>query len=194
MLKPVPPAAIVETSTSELPVLLMTKVLDTELPAATVPKLRLVELKESAFVAAAPVPLSDKVAGEFGALLRMDTLPAADPAAAGRNCTLKVLDVPGLKDNGRLSPFVLKPLPDTLIWLSVSPAVPELLILTVCELVDPTGTLPKLTVVGVKLNPAWTPVPLTATTELAPCELVTVKFPVTFSAAFGLKVIFIAFA
>jgi hypothetical protein len=38
---------------------------------------------------------------------------------------------------------------------------------------------------------AWSPVPLTATTVLAPCELATVIFPETVSAAVGLNATFI---
>ena len=104
---PAPPTVMVEISTSEFPVLVMTTLCVTELPVATFPKLRLDELKESVFVAAAPVPLSGKLAGEFGALLTMETLPDADPAVAGKNWTLNVLDAPGFNDNGRLNPLVL---------------------------------------------------------------------------------------
>jgi hypothetical protein len=48
--------------------------------------------------------------------------------------------------------------------------------------------LPKLKLVGVTLIAGWTPLPETAITALAPCELDTVIFPVTFSALVGLKV------
>jgi hypothetical protein len=60
--------------------------------------------------------------------------------------------------------------------------------------VEPTGTFPKLTLAGVRVSAAWTPVPLTPITALDPCKLVTVTLPVTDSAVVGLKVTFIAFA
>jgi hypothetical protein len=48
-------------------------------------------------------------------------------------------------------------------------------------------TLPKSVLEGVKLIPACTPVPLTATTVLVPCEFVTVILPETVSWAVGLN-------
>jgi len=123
-------------------------------PVLTFPKLRLVALKESVCVVAMPVPLKARTAGEFGALLRIDTLPDTVPAEAGWYCTLNVVEVPGFSDSGKLSPLVLKPLPATLTWLIVRTAVPVLLTCTVCELVEPTGTFPKLIVAGVNPSPA----------------------------------------
>ena len=58
----------------------------------------------------------------------------------------------------------------------------------VCELATPTVTFPKFAVDGVMLNAACTPVPLTETTVLPPCEFVTVTFPETVSADLGLNV------
>lgn len=55
------------------------------------------------------------------------------------------------------------------------------------------GTIPKFTVAGVNPSPACTPLPLTAITELDPCEFVIVTLPLTFSAVVGLKATFIAF-
>jgi hypothetical protein len=60
----------------------------------------------------------------------------------------------------------------------------------VCEVVEPTATLPKAALAGVRLIPACKPVPLTEITALPPCELVTVIFPLTVSSAAGLKVTF----
>src|SRR5690242_2465463 len=57
----------------------------------------------------------------------------------------------------------------------------------VWEFVAPTVTLPRFALEGVRLIPACTPVPLTATTVFAPCVFVTVIFPVTVSFAAGLN-------
>jgi hypothetical protein len=80
----------------------------------TFPKFKLVALNERLFVAAMPVPLNGNVAGEFGALLASDTLPAIGPAEVGRYCTLNVVVAPGFSVSGKLSPLVLNPLPAAL--------------------------------------------------------------------------------
>ena len=185
---------ICEIWTLEFPVLVIVTVCVAELPVFTFPNPMLVVLNESVCVAVVPVPLNGNAAGEFGALLTIETLPVTAPAEAGKYCTLNVLEAPGLSDTGKLSPLVLKPLPATPTWLIVNTPVPLLLTFTVCVLAVPTGTLPKLTLVGVSASPACTPVPLIAITELDPCELMTVTFPVTLSAAVGLKATFIDFA
>src|SRR5271165_3896351 len=147
-------AVTCEIWTLEFPVFVMTTLCEDVPPVLTFPKLRLVVLKESVCVVAMPVPLKARTAGEFGALLRIDTLPDTVPAEAGWYCTLNVVEVPGFSDSGKLSPLVLKPLPATLTWLIVRTAVPVLLACTVCELVEPTGTFPKLIVAGVNPSPA----------------------------------------
>ena len=57
----------------------------------------------------------------------------------------------------------------------------------VCELGEPTETLPKLALDGVTVSPGCTPTPLTGITADAPVELETVTFPVILSDAVGLK-------
>jgi len=95
-------------------------------PAFTFPKPKLDVLKESSCVAAIPVPLIERVAGEFGALLTMLTLPLTVPAEAGANWTLKFDDWPGLRESGRARVLVLNPLPATLTWVTVNVPVPLL--------------------------------------------------------------------
>src|SRR3989442_12593413 len=62
----------------------------------------------------APVPVKGMVLGELGALLTSETLPDALPVVVGANCTLKVLDCPGGRVSGNVSPLMLKPAPVTL--------------------------------------------------------------------------------
>lgn len=57
-----------------------------------------------------------------------------------------------------------------------------------CELGEPTVVFPKLALEGVTVKAGCTPLPLKDTTAVAPCEVVTVRFPVTFSEAEGVKV------
>ena len=89
---PAPLSLILEICTLALPVLVNVSVSVEELPVFTFPNPRLAVLKESTGVCAAtPVPLSGIVAGEFGALLTTVTPPVTAPAAAGANCTVKLL-------------------------------------------------------------------------------------------------------
>ena len=97
-----------------------------ELPVFTLPKLRLVELSEIAAVAATPVPVNGKLAGEVGALLRTETPPETFPADCGANCTLNVLEDPGLIDSGSPTELAEKPLPVTLNCEIASTALPLL--------------------------------------------------------------------
>lgn len=83
---------------------------------------------------------------------------------------------------------MLNPLPVTVACVIDSVPVPLLLTWMLWVLGDPTVTFPKLTLAGVIVSAGCTPPPVTVTTALAPCELVTVMFPVTFSDAVGLNV------
>jgi len=60
-----------------------------------------------------PVPDTERVAGELGALLNRDKVPNTLPALAGAKATLKVVLCPGLSVKGTVSPLVEKPLPVT---------------------------------------------------------------------------------
>ena len=53
---------------------------------------------------------------------------------------------------GSVRPLTLNPAPETLIWLIVILAVPELLSTTDCELLLPVTTLPKARLVGLEVN------------------------------------------
>ena len=69
--------------------------------------------------------------------------------------------------------------------------MPVFVTVKLSDLVCPSTMLPKLKLAGVTLIAGWTPLPDTEITALAPCELDTVIFPVTFSELVGLKVTFI---
>jgi hypothetical protein len=72
-----------EMETLELPVLVTVKLCVAVLPLVTEPKLRLLGLRLTVEVAATPEPESATVAGEFGALLTIETEPVTAPADAG---------------------------------------------------------------------------------------------------------------
>jgi hypothetical protein len=183
----VPLSAILEIVTLPLPVFVTVTGSDDELPAFTFPNARFVVLNDSVNVAPTPVPLSVTTAGEFGALLVTVTLPVTAPADCGRNCTLKLLDCPAPNEIGSAKVPRLKPVPLALTWVIESVPVPLFVSWIVCVLETPTVTLPKLALAGVIVSAGCKPVPLTAITALAPCEVDTVTFPVTFSDAVGLN-------
>jgi hypothetical protein len=126
-LKPEPLMLICEMVTLALPVSVMVTVCEAELPVFTLPKLRLDELSESVRVEATPVPFKTTAAGEFGALLTIERVPATVPPDCGKNCTLNVVDVPAFRESGSFTVPLLNPLPVTLNCVTVSTAVPVLL-------------------------------------------------------------------
>lgn len=101
---PVPLTAIDDICTFVLPVFVIVSFFVEEVPVFTVPKARLAELNESVCVAATPVPPKATVAGEFGALLAILTVPARLPAVVGANTALNVAVAPTATDV-ELSPF-----------------------------------------------------------------------------------------
>src|SRR2546422_1043755 len=117
-------------------------------PTSALPKLTLGGVTES--WGCTPVPLRAMVLGELGALLMSETLPDTLPVAVGANCTLNVLDCPGGRVTGNVSPLMLKPpAPVTLPCATVKLALPELVKVMFCTPVLPTSTLPKVTLGGV---------------------------------------------
>jgi len=102
---PAPLTVIAEICTELLPVLVIVSVKVDDTEVFTLPNARLEELNESVLVAATPVPLRATVAGEFGALLAMFTVPAKVPAAVGANTALNETLEPGATVLGTESPF-----------------------------------------------------------------------------------------
>ena len=101
---PVPLATICEICTLELPVFAMVSLCVVDVPVFTLPKPIFVELKESVCVCATPVPLRATEAGEFGALLKILTVPVRLPAVVGANTALKVTLLLGATVLGTLRP------------------------------------------------------------------------------------------
>ena len=68
----------------------------------------------------------------------------------------------------------------------VKVAVPEFVIVKLCDFVCPSTTLPKLKLVGLTLNPGWMPVPLRAIAAGEPVALlVTLTLPLELPVAVG---------
>ncbi len=53
---------------------------------------------------------------------------------------------------GKVCPVIVKPVPLTAAWEMVKLPVPVLLKMTVCVLLTPTSTLPKSTLLGLRLS------------------------------------------
>src|SRR2546426_840957 len=109
MLKPVPVTGRCAMVKLAVPELFKVRFCAPVLPTSTLPKLTLGGVTES--WGCTPVPLRAMVLRELGALLMSETLPDTLPVAVGANCTLKVLDCPGGRVTGNVSPLMLKPGP-----------------------------------------------------------------------------------
>src|SRR5258708_23107960 len=92
-----------------VPVLVIVRACEPELPTTALPKLRLVALSASA--GCVPLPVREATVGVLYALLFIEMLPDALPGAAGANCALKVLDCPGARESRKFTPLTPQPPP-----------------------------------------------------------------------------------
>ena len=173
-----------------LPVFVSVTVCVGALPRFTLPKEMFVGFTESVAVAAMVLPVRTTVVGAVAAVLINEIAPLILPADSGVNCTLKLLDCPAAKVNGRFKPVALKPVPPvTLAWLIVKLPFPLLLIRMSCVLVLPTTTFVKLTDAGDTARLACTPVPVVATVVVPDVETMPTE-PLKAAAVFGLNCTF----
>ena len=91
--------------------------------------------------------------GDPGAVLVIETLPLALPAAVGPNVTVNVAAPLGVSVCGDSVPM-LKPVPLALPPLIDRLAVPEFVRVTFTDAVLPTGMVPKLILEGFALSAA----------------------------------------
>ena len=138
-----------------------------------------------------PVPDNAIVAGEFVALLAIETLaPLTVPAVVGANVTVSVADCPGVSIVPFEMPLALKPAPVTVTPEIVTFELPLFEIDVVSELFDPSFTFPNERLVGFarSKNVAAEPVPdkLMTSGEGVPF-VVNVMLPVTGFAEDGVK-------
>ena len=78
--------------------------------------------------------------------------PVALPPEVGANTVPKVKLCPAFRVRGRLSPVTLKPVPETLVWVTVTLVPPVLVRVSDKVLVLPTGTLLKSRLESLVLN------------------------------------------
>ena len=191
VLKPAPVTVACEMVRLALPELVKVTLCEAVVPTRTLPMAMLVGV--TVRPAWTPPPESVIVAGELVALLTTEILPVTLPAAVGANVTLRVAVWLAAKVSGRVKPLVLNPAPETLICETVTLELPVSLSVTVCVLLVPTNTLPKLKLVGlVESRKVGTkPVPPRAIVSGELVALLTTEtLPVTLPAAVGANVTF----
>ncbi len=174
ILNPVPVALPCETARLALPVFVRVTVCELLLPTATLPKLTLDGVTDSCDCA--PVALRAIVVGEPGAFVVSEMLPETLPAEAGANTALNVALLPAEIVCGE-KPGMVNPAPVTPPCEIVRLALPAFFSVTVCELLPPTLTLPKLTLDGVTVSCGCVPVPLRETVSESEAAPVTVRVP-----------------
>jgi hypothetical protein len=184
LLKPAPVTVTAEIVTVAVPPFVRVMVCELFAPIATLPNAAVVGVAASS--ACVPVPLNAIVVGEFGALLAIEMLPLALPAAVGANLALNVVLSPAPSASGVVIPVLLKPAPVTVTAEIVTVAVPPFVRVMVCELFAPIATLPNAALVGVAASSACVPVPLKLIVVGEFGALLTIEMlPLTLPAAVG---------
>jgi hypothetical protein len=104
------------------------------------------------------------VVGEFVALLITEIDPLTAPAAVGEKTVLNVVVEPAAIVTGTVRLVTLKPVPEVVIFEILTLVLPVFVSVTVCVLLLPRFTFPKLRVVVLaeSCNAPATPVPLIA--------------------------------
>ena len=147
--KPFPVTLSEESETLAFPVFVSVTVFELLVPVATLPKLSEVGETPSCRTGATPVPLRATLTDGVGELLASARVPENVPAAEGSKLTVNVEEPPAAMLNGNVSPEYAKPAPDSDACVTLRLAVPGFEMVTVCVLVTPLVTLPKLTDAGV---------------------------------------------
>ena len=104
--------------------------------------MKLVGAMPNPLCARTPVPVRAIVAGEFGALLAIVTVPFNVPAVVGANTALKVVLAPAATVFGVVKPVTLYPAPLTVSCEMVSVPLPVFVRVNVWDFVCPSTMLP----------------------------------------------------
>ena len=116
------------------------------------------------------------VAGEFGALLKIEMLPVEFPAVVGANVAENATLAPGLIDCAP-NPLKPKPAPANVAPVTFTVAFPVLVRMTFCEELLPTEMFPNGTFVGLIAKPGCdcVAVPLSAIASGEPGALLEIE-------------------
>jgi len=179
---------------AEFPVLETLRESEPLCPTNTSPKFIAVGLTCNLPVAVTPFPDNETVRGTVlpDALKSIDAEPVTAPVLAGLKATLNVVLFPALICAPSARPDILNPVPDTNSDETETVVVPWFVTVKVCELLLPTGTLPRFALVGT--TEIEGPLPLatpfaesvTSRAVLKPLPCTTI-FPVCEPAAFGVN-------
>lgn len=138
-----------EIVTFELPVFFRLTERVCALPTGSFPKLRLVGVAVSVRVAVMPLPFIASVRALSVALLVIFVFAANVPVAVGANTSVPFADAPAARTSGVVIPLRVKEeLLDDHAEI-VTLAVPVFFNCTACDRLEPNGTLPKATLLGV---------------------------------------------
>lgn len=101
--------------------------------------------------ATTPLPITDSVVGDFAALLTKSSVAVAVPEACGKNVTVKGIECPAGMLKGVEIPLSLN---STFVVVTeeIVTAEPVALSVPLRAPFEPTGTLPKFTVLGTSVN------------------------------------------
>ena len=149
VLNPAPVTVTLEIVRFEFPLFVSDVVSELLLPSLTFPKDRLAGLAPSSKVAADPVPDKLITRGEGVPFVVKVMEPFTVVVEEGVKIALKLVLPPAAIVVDVLRPVWLKPVPTMLIFEKVRVAFPLFLRMIGCELLFPTATVPKLTLVGV---------------------------------------------
>jgi hypothetical protein len=143
-------------------------------PTVSLPKATLAGLIVSCGCEAVPVPDKPITSGEPGALLVIETLPVALPAAVGENFAVNDMLCPAVSVCG-VRPVMLNPVPDALPCEIARLPVPVFFRVTLTDPLEPTSRLPKLMLVGFAVRLPCTPVPLSATVTVGLLAVLVIR-------------------
>jgi hypothetical protein len=185
-LSPVPVIPSCETDTLVVPVFVMVSDRVPLLPTFTLPNPRLVGFALSA-PAVTPVPDNDIVNVGLEASEVIVTVPLALPLAVGVKVIVKVVLWDAASDSGAVIPLIAKlPPPMEICEIDTLDESP-LVRVTLCDLLAPTVTLPKASVVGFTCSKP-VPAPESDTVTLGfDASLVMLKVPLNVVAALGVN-------
>jgi len=174
----------------ELPLLVIDVVNEDLLPSLTLPKFKAVGLAPSEKVAAAPVPARLMTSGEGVPFVVRVMLPDTVVAEDGVKTALNVVLPPAGMVVDVERPVWVKAEPATATCEKVRVALPPFWRVMVWELLEPTVTVPKLTLVGLAEISGLVPVPvrLIVRGELAALLVMVMLAPLTAPADVGSNV------
>jgi len=147
-LKPAPVTVTPETVMFEFPLLVSVVESWIELFTFTVPKLKLVGLAAKICVAETPVPLTLIVIGEGVPFVVSLIVPLTVAVEVGVKTALNAMLPPASIVVAVDNPVMVIPVPVTVIFENLSVALPLFRSVTGCELLFPTTTFAKATLVG----------------------------------------------